>query len=141
MGSLCGGPSIAVLSAPHGRRRAGDSPHLVPCCSVRVPSVSFLQTGSLVPAPPTQRSPLGASERAWQQAGSGSMLCTPLCELWRPLDGPGHSPSPQTLAEPPCPPCRMQCRGRTSLQEENTAQAGPCPLSPQSQAWSHMWGS
>ena len=140
VGSLHGGPSIAVLSAPHGRRRARDAPRLVPCCSVRVPSVSFLQTGTLVPAPLTQCSPLGSSERAWQQAGSGSTLCAPLCELWRPLDGLGHSPSTQTLAEPPCPPWRIRCRGRTSLQGENTAQAGLCPLPPQPQAWSHIWG-
>ena len=84
--------------------------------------MSFLHTGALVPAPLTQRSPLGASERTSQQAGSGSMLCAPLCELWRPLDDLGHSPSPQTLAEPPplCPPWRTRCRGRTSLQRENS---------------------
>ena len=140
VGSLRWGPSIAVLSAPHGRRRARDAPRLVPCCSVRVPSVSFLQTGTLVPALLTQCSPLGSSGRAWQQAGSGSMLCAPLCELWRPLDGLGHSPSTQTLAEPPCPPWRIRCRGRTSLQGENTAQAGLCPLPPQPRAWSHIWG-
>ena len=140
VGSLCGGPSIVVLSAPHGRRRAGDSPHLVPCCSVRVLSVSFLQTGTLVPAPPTQRSPLGASERAWQQAGSGSRLCAPLCELWMPLNGLGCSPSPQTLAEPPplCPSC---CAEAGLVYRGKTAQAGLCPLPPQPRAWSHMWGS
>ena len=132
VGSLCGGPSIAVLFAPHGRRRARDAPHLVFCCFVRVPSVSFLQTGTLVPAPLNQCSLLGISERAWQQEGSGSTLCAPLCELWMPVDRPGHSPSPQTLAEPPllCPPWRMRCRGRTSLQGENIAQAGPMSSAP-----------
>ena len=134
VGSLHGGPSIAVLSAPHGRRRARDAPRLVPCCSVRVPSVSFLQTGTLVPAPPNQCSLLGTSERAWQQEGSGSTLCAPLCELWRPLDGPGHSPSPQTLAEPPplCPPWRICAEaGLVSKEKTQHKQARVlCPHSP-----------
>ena len=57
------------------------------------PSASLLQTGTLVPAPPTQHSPLGASERTWHEAGSGAVICAPLCELWGALNGLGHTPS------------------------------------------------
>ena len=69
-------PSLSSLHLTAGEGR--DSPGQVSCCSVSVPSVSCLQTGTLVPAPPTQRSPLGASEKTWQQPGSGSKLCAPL---------------------------------------------------------------
>ena len=69
-------PSLSSLHLTAGEGR--DSPRQASCCSVSVPSVSCLQTGTLVPAPPTQRSPPGASERTWQQPGSGSKLCAPL---------------------------------------------------------------
>ena len=69
-------PSLSSLHLTAGEGR--DSPGLVSCCYVSVPSVSCLQAGSLVPDPPTQRSPLGASERTWQKPGSGSKPCAPL---------------------------------------------------------------
>ncbi|CAM9119988.1 unnamed protein product [Rangifer tarandus platyrhynchus] len=69
-------PSLSSLHLMAGEGR--DSPGQVSCYSVSVPSVSCLQTGTLVSDPPTQRSLLGASERTWQQPGSGSKLCAPL---------------------------------------------------------------
>ena len=60
------------------RQEKGGTLHVRLLAVLSVPSVSCLQTGTLVPAPPTQRSPPGASERTWQQPGSGSKLCAPL---------------------------------------------------------------
>ena len=124
-----------LLSFLHLTAGEGQGPLHV--CFLAVLSASLCV---IVPAPPTQHSPLGASERTWHEAGSGAVLCAPLCELWGGAQWPRTHPFPQTLAEPPCPPWRVRCRGRTP-QGENTAQAGPCPLPPQPRAWSHMWGS
>ena len=77
-----------LLSFLHLTAGEGQGPLHV--CFLAVLSASLCV---IVPAPPTQHSPLGASERTWHEAGSGAVLCAPLCELWGALNGLGQTPS------------------------------------------------
>ena len=123
-----------LLSFLHLTAGEGQGPLHV--CFLAVLSASLCV---IVPAPPTQHSPLGASERTWHEAGSGAVLCAPLCELWGALNGLGHTPSLRPWLS--LHARHGGCGAEAGRPRERTQHKQARPLPPQPRAWSHMWGS
>ena len=123
-----------LLSFLHLTAGEGQGPLHV--CFLAVLSASLCV---IVPAPPTQHSPLGASERTWHEAGSGAVLCAPLCELWGALNDLGHTPSLRPWLS--LHARHGGCGAEAGRPRERTQHKQARPLPPQPRAWSHMWGS